>query len=114
MSYTIDKVLLNENIDKFQKNLETFSIWLKGISSIEIEFAILYSPSNGQYMFHQSHYIKTPTQMGAYKPSAPYADDLVYTLHKAVESIISEYQIAIKNGYSPDANWLIKNPNFNF
>ena len=49
MAYEINKILADEHILKAEKNIATFSIWLKGIPNVEIQIAIVYSPHTEKY-----------------------------------------------------------------
>lgn len=59
-----------------------------------------------------SHYIKTPEQAGAYRPSNPSGDYEAYALHRAITAITDYYDTAVKNGHTPDESWLIPNKHF--
>jgi hypothetical protein len=72
----------------------------------------LKAQSDMRFEFETSHLIHTPEQIGPYSPSAPWCDDADYALHRAVESIVSYYKAAVRNGHKPSVNWLVPNDFF--
>jgi hypothetical protein len=65
-----------------------------------------------RFSFETSHYIHTPEQIGPYIPSTPWYDDQSYALHRAVDSIVTYYNAAVKVGHTPSSEWLVPNEFF--
>ncbi|MCK4829333.1 hypothetical protein KA005_77130 [bacterium] len=106
MAWTIDEALEDEAIEKFEKTIEGFSIWLKGIPT-EIKISLSYNGVRGGFNYHLSHAIQTPEQLGPYRSSRPWGDDLAYALHLAITTITQYYNISVKNDNEPSENWLV-------
>jgi hypothetical protein len=66
----------------------------------------------GTVVFEQSHFIHTPTQMDAYRTSAPMGDDETEALRRAVRTIVEHYEQAKRAGHNPQDSWLEPNPDF--
>lgn len=110
MSFKIEDVFNDEAISEhgnYDENTYWFS--LKDIPT-KITITLSKSKQSG-YNFKLSHYIKTPKQIGAYHPSNPWGDDEAYALHRAIQTIALEYNIAVKNGHKPSIEWLVLSPN---
>lgn len=108
MAWTIDSALNNDELEKVEKTEDGFSIWVKGIS-VEIKIIISVNGARGGFNYHLSHLIKTPEQIGPYRSSIPWGDDIAYTLHKAVTAITDYYKEAVRAGHKPSSTWLVKN-----
>lgn len=87
----------------------TFAFQLKGIPT-NIRIALTPSRgSRGGFDFRLSHIIHTPAQIGPYRPSNPWGDDLLYALNRAITSVTMYYDTAIERGFSPSPDWLVPN-----
>ncbi len=64
------------------------------------------------FVFEQSHFIKTPAQYTAYAASEPFAEGQAKAVHDAVRSITSFYDSAMKRGHKPSESWLVRNEKF--
>ena len=64
------------------------------------------------FIFEQSHFIKTPSQYTAYAASQPFADDHAKAIYDAVRSITSFYISATTRGHKPSESWLVRNETF--
>jgi hypothetical protein len=106
MAWTIDSALEDEAIERVERTEEGFSIWLKGIP-VEIKISISFNGVRGGFNYQLNHAIKTPEQIGPYRSSKPWGDDVAYALHKAVTAITQHYNIAVKNGHEPSESWLV-------
>lgn len=62
--------------------------------------------------FTQSHFIKTPSQAGPYTTSINCGDDEGSALHRAVDTIVSYYDSAVREGHAPEEDWLVSNTRF--
>lgn len=107
-SLTVELILKDEVIEKFETSGEEYSFWLKDID-VPIKVMLTVNPASGGYNFHLSHYIHTPNQIGPYRPSRPWGDDKAYALRLAVTAITQYYKEAVKAGHQPSAGWLIPN-----
>ena len=105
MPWTIDEALNDEAIERIERTNSGYSFWLKGIP-IEVSVVLSINPVRGGYNFNLSHFIKTPSQAGPYRPGRPWGDDEAYALHLAVTAITQYYNQAVKEGHSPSEEWL--------
>jgi hypothetical protein len=62
--------------------------------------------------FVQSHFIHTPTQADAYRTSAPYGDNEMGALERAISDLTMYYDSAVRGGHQPNESWLEANPLF--
>jgi len=86
----------------------TFYIFLGSLKT-EISITLSYDDQRIGINFELSHVIKTPIQIGPYRPSRPWGDDPGYALFLAITSLTQYYDDAIKNKHMPEENWLIRN-----
>jgi hypothetical protein len=78
------------------------------LSGIDIEVRIdLEDVGGGNVRFHRSHAIHTPVQIGPYHPGRDWDDDPAYAMHRAIESLASYYQQALRAGHKPSPQWLV-------
>ncbi|MFZ0964126.1 MAG: hypothetical protein WAO35_24940 [Terriglobia bacterium] len=63
-------------------------------------------------IFEQSHFIHTPTQIDAYRTSAPMGNDETEALGRAVRTLVEHYEEAVRVGHRPQDSWLEPNPDF--
>jgi hypothetical protein len=68
--------------------------------------------AKNDFVFEQSHFIKTPAQYTAYAASEPFADNPAKAVHDAVRSVTSFYDSAMKRGHKPSESWLVRNETF--
>jgi hypothetical protein len=97
-----------ENLDN-DGNLYSFR--LSGIAT-EIRIWLYKREQNGAVWFAQSHWIKTPKQIGPYRTSRPFNDNEPRALRQAIRGLIQFYEEAVSAGHEPDESWLIENKNF--
>jgi hypothetical protein len=64
-----------------------------------------------RYAAEASHFIKTPELSGPYKPDVLNKDPQ-HALNRAVYSIVSYYETAVRSGHSPSDDWLVPNTFF--
>lgn len=88
-----------------------YSFKLRGIP-ITITVRLYRREVRGPVWFEQSHWIKTPEQIGPYRTSRPFNDDEGSALRQAVTGLTQFYNIAVKAGHEPSNAWLIENKNF--
>jgi len=101
----MEEALHDSAIERIEKTQEGYSFWLKSIP-IKISIILSVNPSRGGFNFDLSHYIKTPSQIGPYRPSRPWGDSKDYALNLAISSITQYYKQAIKEGHIPTKDWL--------
>jgi hypothetical protein len=104
--WTVDDVLADEAIDRFERHETHYSFWLKGIPT-EITVSLTANPARGGFNFRLSHHIHTPCQGGPYQPGRPWGDDEGYTLRRAVTAITEYYSEASRAGWQPSPTWLV-------
>jgi hypothetical protein len=83
-----------------------------GVLSTPIRIRISRRIPKGDFVFEQSHFIKTPAQYTAYAASEPFAADLAKAVNDAVLSITTFYDSATKRGHKPAEDWLVRNEYF--
>jgi hypothetical protein len=83
-----------------------------GVLSTPIHIRISRRIPKGDFIFEQSHFIKTPAQYTAYAASEPFAVDPAKAVHDAVSSITTFYDSATKRGHKPSESWLVRNEYF--
>ena len=108
MTWTIKSALESGAIQKTEPTVDGYSFWLRGIPT-EIRVTLSVNGVRGGFNFYTSHAIKTPSQIGPYRPGNAWGDDIPYALHRAVASITDYYDEAIKAGLAPDPEWLVPN-----
>lgn len=106
----IEDVLINESLSFQRIFVGEYKFCVGGLSK-EITIRLYRNLDGTQVSFEQSHYIKTPLQQTRYTPSIP-ADNEVVALHRAITSITSFYDDAIKKGKQPNDDWLVENEYF--
>jgi hypothetical protein len=63
------------------------------------------------FIFTQSHFIHTPTQIAAYITNVNYGETEESTLRTALRTF-NYYAEAVHVGHDPKEFWLVKNPDF--
>ncbi|WP_454875539.1 hypothetical protein [Paraburkholderia xenovorans] len=64
------------------------------------------------YSFETSHHAHTPDQIGPYVTSVPYETSVAFAFHRAIDTVKSYVDQAIRNKHAFDAAWLIPNPHY--
>lgn len=108
MPWTIESALEDDAIEHSETTEAGYSFWLKEIP-VEVRVALSVNPARGGFNFHLSHYINSPSQLGAYRPSRLWGDDKAYALHLAVKAITQYYNQAVQGGHKPSQKWLVSN-----
>ncbi|HUT53686.1 MAG TPA: hypothetical protein VM658_09860 [bacterium] len=111
MPWTIESALEGESITEPIQLLSEFEFHV-GELTTPIRIKLFRRIGGKEVWFRQSHFIHTPSQFDPYMTSLPFADDEAYALHRAVDSIVSYYEAAIKDGHTPDEKWLVPNEGF--
>lgn len=101
--WTIQNALEKKSITLVRRKDNVFHIRL-GILKTEIRIS-LYEKDGGTG-FGLSHVIKTPEQIGPYRPGRPWGDDPGYALHLALSALTQYYDSAVDANFIPQENWL--------
>jgi hypothetical protein len=83
--------------------------WESGYQNIKIRIE---ETATGMFEFTQSHYIKTPLQGMEYITSRTTEETKEYALSRAVDTIMSYYNDAVKEGHTPTNEWFKPNDDF--
>ena len=103
----VDSELIHEPI----KLIGGYKFYL-GTLKHEITIRLFVPFQSQQILFEQSHFIHTPTQLGAYETSRPWNDNVYAAINQVLQGFTEYYNSAIRAGYEPDDSWLVPNPNF--
>lgn len=106
--FEIQPAIKDDVIEKMEMSGQEYSFWLKGIP-IQIRVVLSANHVRGGFDFKLSHFINTPKQIGAYRPSRPWGDSQNYALHMAVTAITQYYKEAVNAGFPPSPEWLVPN-----
>jgi len=113
LSQRIEELLLkNEFVSEGRKLVSQYEFLVPQIPDgpkIIIRIYIYPEQRQFRYMFDQSHYAHTPTQVGPYCPSAPFYESEELALDRAISSITMYVQEAIRAGHEPHTSWLVTN-----
>lgn len=107
----IEDALKNESISFQRIFVGEYKFYVGGLSK-EITIRLYRNLDGTQVSFEQSHYIKTPLLPIHYTASISSADNEGVALHRAITSITSYYDEAIKKGNQPNDDWLVENEYF--
>lgn len=88
-----------------------YQLKLPGIETL-ITIRFYRDPRTDLVWFSQSHFIKTPLQLGPYMPGSPVNDTEERALNQAVSEINRWYQAAVRHGHQPSESWLVPNDDF--
>jgi hypothetical protein len=111
MGWTIESALDHKLLSHKFKFLSEYRFVLGELSPM-ITIRIYKQADMENYWFQQSHFIKTPTQMGPYQTNRQYEDSEAYALHRAVHSLTQYYDEAVGQGHTPNDSWLVPNDSF--
>lgn len=109
--HTIESAFESEVIAEAYQVLGLYRFHLRDLST-PIFIRTLRPIGGHGVAFEQSHFIKTPTQGGPYRPGSQGADDEPRAVRRAVKSIADYYEEAIAAGHQPREDWLIVNELF--
>jgi hypothetical protein len=101
----IAAALNNKLINSPRQLVNEYTFYLEGISE-KITIRISLGPE-GRFYFYQSHYIHTPSQIGAYMAGRTWAETEELALKQAISTLTSYYEMAVRDGHAPDDNWLV-------
>lgn len=96
----------DSDLDIIELHVMRIRFRLNGIATV-IEIR-LQDMNNGYTRFIRSHAIHAPGQLGPYWPGRDFDDDPAYAMHRAIDSIVSYYKSAVRNGHTPSASWLVE------
>jgi hypothetical protein len=83
-----------------------------GSLATEITIRLYASFQNAKILFEQSHFIRTPLQLGPYETTRPWNDNISAALNQVTFGLIDHYNNAVKAGHTPDDSWLVANEEF--
>jgi hypothetical protein len=92
-----------------------YSFYVDGLPGTQVRFKIWLMDTElggDRYTYTISHHVHTPTQMGPYHTSAPFARTEQACAERAIRDFLSFFQGAIKAGHQPSTKWLIPNSSF--
>lgn len=92
--------------------LGEYSFRLPDIPEVEIKIKIYRYLDREDICFKTNYFIQTPTQIGPYITSHNFALTEEIALEMAIKTITSYYNSAIREGYKPKTDWLIKNTSY--
>lgn len=107
-----DYLLEGLPVENISNEGSEYSFNLRGIPTT-ITVRLYRREARGPVWFEQSHWIKTPEQIGPYRTSRPFNDDESRALRQAVTGLTQFYDMAVKAGHEPSKAWLVENKNFN-
>ena len=108
---TIDSAFADEYIRDARELVAEYKFRV-GQLSTPLRIRISRRIAQRDFIFEQSHFIKTPAQYTAYSASQPFAEDQAKATSDAVRSIMSFYESATKRGHIPSDSWFVANESF--
>lgn len=104
----------DESINSLKKVIGEYHFRLNKISDIKIKIRLFkYIGINDENVhFETSHFILAPNKAGAYTTSRTSEATEEIALERAISIITEPYDSAIREGYTPSTDWLIKNEFF--
>lgn len=108
---TVEMVLTHEVVSFPRKFLSEYRFQVGELRPF-ITIRLYESIGGAGIVFEQSHFIQIPGHIEPYRTSITTGTTEADALHKAVSDFTMYYDIAIRDGRSPDDAWLIPNPNF--
>jgi hypothetical protein len=105
----IQKLLEQGNIRQAKKLVSEYKFFLEGIP-VEIGIKVYQNITDFDgYSFTQSHYLKTPSQAMAYRTHGTHSGSEEDCLRLALNTFLTEYNIALRNDHAPSDDWLEPN-----
>lgn len=114
MILTDDKVIniSNQSISSLKQIIGEYSFSLNEIFDVEIKIKLYKVNDDDNIHFTTSHFIHTPEQAGPYVTSNSSMPNQELALKRAIETITSYYEAAIRNEHEPSSGWLVVNELF--
>ena len=107
MSIALD----NDNIGGIRRFLSEHQFFIGKLSTrITVRLYEMQETREVEYVL--SHFIHTPQQADAYRPSVPYGSDEADALSSAISALTIEYRCAVNVGSEPNEGWLVPNADF--
>ncbi len=75
-------------------------------------YECLASDVREKFFFKQSHFLQTPQQPLPYQTDVTFGDSEDRALIRAIRTLTTNYNAAIKGGYTPAESWLVANKDF--
>lgn len=106
------KTLTKDGVHSGYKTIGEYRIYLEWPDGYQIiKFRVEEMPS-GTFEFSQSHYIKTPLQASQYITSRTSETSAGRALDRVVDTIMSWFNDAVKQGHAPSNSWFKPNKDF--
>lgn len=102
--WSIDEALKHQYVTASRRDSNDFYIKL---GALKTEIRIHLKVSEFGIEFEQSHVIKTPSQLGAYRTSRPWNDTPGSALRQAITGLTQYYEAEVNKGTSPSEDWLV-------
>lgn len=112
---TVDNIeieYINANIFGLKKIIGEYDFKLNEIPDVSIKVKLYKLNDSDEIYFKTSHFIHSPVQAGAYVTSRSSAVNEELALKRAIDTITSYYETAIRDGHEPSDAWLVKNESF--
>lgn len=107
--------LKTEHIYELYTLIGQYSFHVEGMAGLEIRVKVWLSDvsyGGDRYSYTISHNVHTPTQMGPYYPSAPFATSEKAAVERAIRDTLTFYLGAKKQGHEPSTDWFVPNEDF--
>jgi hypothetical protein len=88
---------------------EIYLEWQAGFQSIHFRIV---EANTGYFQFYQSHFFKYPGDIEPYQTTGRTATTQSEALRLGVQSIMTNYNLAVGRGLSPQSNWFVKNDDY--
>jgi hypothetical protein len=102
----------NQGIRDAFKVIGEYSFYLEWDDDFKIIKIRIEESIDGKIQFVQSHYIKTPVQASHLTTSRSWGGAADDALKRAVDTVMSYYNEAIKAGHKPNEDWFVKNTQY--
>src|ERR1035438_8698860 len=111
MDPSIRQALENPNLEVQRELIREYQFQLKDIP-IPITIRLYRRLGTDVIEFRQSHYIRTPVQAGRYRTDSSWGENEAAALRRAIQTLVSFYEDAVRVGKAPAESWLLKNDSF--
>lgn len=108
MNHTIESLLDHPTISNGRRFLSEYQFHLGTLTPI-VTIRLYENLNNGRVDFEQSHYIKPPKHGGPYMTNANSGDDEYDALRRALNTLTTNYDGAVRSEEEPNDSWLVPN-----
>jgi hypothetical protein len=104
----LPRISANSPIRNVRGSIE-YRFELEGIPETTVHVRVFQpeASSGEEWEYTSSHWIKTPTQIGVYTPSAPFGSSPQAAIEKAIRDYTVFYSGAVNAGHAPNPSWLV-------